>query len=387
MSERKLKAWQDAGLIDAGTAERLRTWEAEHSRPVGVWAIVGLGALTIAMGIILIVAANWDAIPGEVRLSAHLALMTGLSLWLWWYLQKPARSDVFSDCALALIAVLGLTFFAHVGQVYQTASPLWQPLLAWLLIFSPLLLLFGRGWPVASLWMIGVLGTAWSNADDHGYLWLWGTQVRQLQHPTLYWGLICCPPMLVAALAAAMRRHSSRPMFWRLLEQWAVVTIIGGLSAFIIVRGLESNWHSIIGSVAIQAVALLAAAAVTLMARPTRSGQATAGILAAAAALHIGQVLLLDVNGQIGRAWASALLFLLLWASIAGGARYAGWRDIFQAAIGLIALRIILLSLELNDDLLGNGVSLILSGAFAMLVAWATVQVSKHYAPAREAVP
>lgn len=383
MSERKLKAWQRAGLIEADTAERIRTWEAEHARPLGVWAMVGLGALTIGLGIVSVVAANWDAISGELRLAAHFTLMVGLAAWLWVYLPKAEKNDYFSDGALFVAAVLGLTFFAHIGQVYQTSSPLWQPLLAWLILFSPLLLLFGRGWPIAALWMVSLLGTAWAHADEYGTMWLWGRHAMQPSHPALYWGLIACPPMLVAAFAAAMRGNSARPAFWRLLEQLAVGTILASLSILIIVRGWESRSHYLLGSVAIQSLALIGAAGAIFFARRTRSGQTTAGILAVAAALHIGQALLFHLEGPARGPWMSSLLFLILWGVVAAGAHHAGWRRIFQIAIGLIAVRIIILSFELNDDLLGNGVGLILSGGFAMAVAWVTVQISKRYAPAR----
>lgn len=383
MSERKLKAWQRAGLIDADTAERIRAWEAEHARPLGVWAIVGLGALTIGLGIVSVVAANWDVISGELRLAAHFALMLGLAAWLWVYLPKAEKNDYFSDGTLFVAAVLGLTFFAHVGQVYQTSSPLWQPLLVWLIVFSPLLLLFGRGWPIAALWMVGVLGTAWSHADEYGNMWLWGRHAMEPSHPALYWGLIACPPMVVAAFSATLRNRSARPVFWRLLEQLAIATILASLSILIIVWGWESRSPYLLGSVAIQSLALIGAAAAIFIARRTRSGAATAGILGVAAALHIGQALLLDLEGPARGPWLSSLLFLILWGAVATGAHHAGWRRIFQIAIGLIAARIIILSFELNDDLLGNGVGLILSGAFAMVVAWATVHVSKRYAPAR----
>lgn len=383
MSERKLKAWQRAGLIEADTAERIRIWEAEHARPLGVWAIVGLGALTIGLGIVSVVAANWDAISGELRLAAHFTLMVGLAAWLWVSLPKAETNDYFSDGALFVAAVLGLTFFAHVGQVYQTSSPLWQPLLAWLVVFSPLLLLFGRGWPIAALWMVGVLGTAWANADEYGAIWLWGRHASQPSHLALYWGLIACPPMAVAAFSAAMRANSARPAFWRLLEQMAIATILAGFSILIIVRGWESRSPYLVGGIAIQSLALIGAAAAIFVARQTRSGKATAGILGVAAALHIGQALLLDLAGPARGPWMSSLLFLILWGVVAVGAYHAGWRRIFQIAIGLIAVRIIILSFELNDDLLGNGVGLILSGAFAMVVAWVTVQISKRYAPAR----
>lgn len=83
-------------------------------------------------------------------------------------------------------------------------------------------------------------------------------------------------------------------------------------------------------------------------------------------------------------AWIPAFFFLALWGAVAGGALYAGWRWVFQCAIGLIAVRIIILSFELSDDLLGSGASLIASGLFAIFVAWVSVKISRRYAPPRE---
>ncbi|MES2055405.1 MAG: DUF2157 domain-containing protein [Pseudomonadota bacterium] len=386
MSERKLKAWQQAGLIDVDTVARIQAWESEHKRPLGVWAMVGLGALAIGLGIVSVVASNWDAIPGEVRLGLHFALMVAMGALLWWRLPKATgESDYFGDAMLFVAAVLGLTFFAHVGQVYQTSSPLWQPLLVWLVIFSPLLLLFGRGWPVAALWMAGVLGTAWSHADEYGHLGFFdGTAGLQPAHPILYWGLIASPPMVVAALAAVMRGRSARPMFWRLIEQLAVVTILTALSVIIITRGWGSRSDYMTGSSVIQSLFLAGAAGVVYLARRTRSGEATAAILGIAAVLHFVLAMVRDLGGAAHGPWIPAFFFLALWGAVAGGALYAGWRWTFQCAIGLVAVRIIILSFELSDDLLGSGVSLIGSGLVAILVAWATVRISRRYAPPRE---
>jgi uncharacterized membrane protein len=384
MSERKLRAWQQAGLLDADTVVRIQAWEAEHTRPLGAWAIVGLGALAIGLGIVSVVAANWDAIPGEVRLGVHIALISGAAmLLLWWLPKTTGAAEYFGDSMLFITAVLGLTFFAHVGQVYQTTSPLWQPLFAWILVVSPLLLLFGRRWPVAALWFAGVLGTAWAHADEYGKSW-WiagDPQAASPSYPVLYWGLIVCPPMIIAALAAALRRHSDRPMFWRLLEQLAVATILAGLSASIITRGWDSRPNYILGSAAIQSLVLLGSSAVIFIARSTRSGRATTAILGIAAVIHFGQAMLLQFHGSIHSPWVNAFFLVILWSTVACAALYARWRRVFQCAIGLIAVRIIILSFELNDDLLGSGFSLIASGIFAMGVAWATVRISRRYAP------
>ncbi|WP_176594290.1 DUF2157 domain-containing protein [Sphingobium sp. EM0848] len=349
--------------------------------PVGLWAVVGLGVLTIGLGIVSVVAANWDAIPGETRLAIHFALMIGCAVLLWCSLAGAAAKDGYcSDGLLFVAAVLGLTFFGHVGQVYQTSSPLWQPLLAWLIIFSPLLLLFGRGWPVAGLWLAGVIGTTWSYADEYG-LWSWGRHMPQPAFPTLFWGLIGCPPMAVAAFAALIRDRSDRPAFWRVLELLAIATILIGLTIVIIVGQWDGRSHGMVGSVAIQSLALIGAAAAILSVRGARSGQAMAGILVVTAMVHFADALLLAMHGPIRGPWIGALFFLILWGAVAGGALFARQRRLFQGAIALLAIRIIILSFELNDDLLGNGAGLILSGAFAMAVAWVTVRISRRYAP------
>lgn len=399
MSERKLRAWREAGLIDADTAARIAAWEAAHSRPLGIWALAGLGALAIGLGLVSVIAANWDAIPGEVRLGIHFALMVAVGIHLWLLLREapsnsvmpaPAgislssRNAYITDAALFILAVLGLTFFGHIGQVYQTSSPLWHPLLAWLVIVSPLLLIFGRGWPVAGLWFAGVMGTAFYHAEEYGGRWtLFGQQV-QPAHPVLYWGLIASVPMAVAACAAVMRGRSARTDFWRLLEQLAIVIILAGVSLVVIVSAFDRPDEKYLGSFAIQSFFLIAAAAIIWMARRTRSGQATAAILAVAAAIHLGEALLIQASGREGP-WIGALCFIALWSAVAYGALFAQWRRMFQGAVGLIAVRVIILSFELGDDLLGSGISLIFSGAVAIAVAWVAVRVSRRYAPEKDA--
>ncbi len=64
MSMRKIEAWHEAGVIDAATRDRLIAHEAAHARPIALWAVFGIGALAVALGLVSVVAANWEAIPG-----------------------------------------------------------------------------------------------------------------------------------------------------------------------------------------------------------------------------------------------------------------------------------------------------------------------------------
>lgn len=381
MSERKLRAWQDAGLIDAATVAAIQDWEARHSRPLGLWALIGLGALAIGLGLISLVAANWDAIAGEARLGIHFSLMAGLAAFLWWRTPDAAgETDFFHDALLFVAGALGLTFFGHLGQVYQTSSPLWQPLLAWLLLFTPLLLIFGRGWPTAAMWMAGVIGTAWSHASTVSDVFdlLGRPGAGPIANPILYWGLITSPPMAVAALSAFMRERSRRTNFWRRLEQMAFFVIMVGTSVAITVRGWDGHVGHSLGIAALQSLSIGGAAVMTYFARPSRSGQATAAALGAAALLNLLAVIF--AAGQVG----GALLFMALWCVIAYGAIHTGWRMVFQVSVAILALRLIILSFELADDLLGSGLGLVLVGLLTLGIAWMAVRISRRYAPKEE---
>jgi hypothetical protein len=382
MSERKLKGWLEAGLIDTETAARIRAHEAATARPFGLWALIGLGALAIGLGLISVVAANWDEIPGMLRLGVHFALLTGLAGLFWWQMSlNPRWNDMAHDALLFILAALGLTFFGHIGQVYQTSSPLWQPLALWLLLFTPLLLGHGRSWLVASLWMAGVIVTCWTHADYMTGYWR-GVSDRSpgsQSLPALYWAAITAPPIIAAPVAAWLRGKTTRPNFWRRIEQLALFAILVWVSGTLIYFAVDMRHDRSWAIESLMRSALLACAAAGVwFARPTHSGRATAAIIGTAAFTNMFGPLV------TGSSLVEGMLFMALWAAIAGAAHYAAWRVIFQIAVGVLALRLISLSFELASDLLGSGIGLILAGIATLGIAWMAVRVSRRFAPAKE---
>ncbi len=396
MSERQLKAWSQAGLIDTQTAERIRIWEAQNAKPLGLWALIGLGALAIGLGLVSVVAANWEEIPGTVRLAIHAALMAGLGGFIFWQRgRSTVRNTYFDDAALFIVAALGLTFFGHIGQVYQTSSPLWQPFLGWMLLFTPLLLGYGRGWVVATMWMAGLCFTSsqhwdWYLRTYYADVRLFGSAidiggnmdgaVRTPQWPYLYMGIVSATPAFAMVLAVSTRSRSSRPDFWRKIEQLGLVITVLGISGFQLAYALGGDGFGENVKVAVvQAICLIAVAAAVRRFRPTPSGTATAGVLISGALMVILAPLIGwdDLGGGI--------LFMAFWGSIAAAALYASWRTVFQAAVAIVAIRLIILSFELASDLLGSGLGLILAGIATLGIAWIAVRVSKRYAPQEEA--
>ena len=76
-----LRRWTEAGLLDHAAAERIRAWEAGRT-PAGAtrwpaWLALGLGGLMLGAGILLFVAAHWDALSPGQRFALMLAMVAG----------------------------------------------------------------------------------------------------------------------------------------------------------------------------------------------------------------------------------------------------------------------------------------------------------------------
>lgn len=383
MSARKIAIWHDVGLIDAATRDRLLAYEASHARPLALWAVFGIGALAIGLGLVSVIAANWEDIPGLVRLGVHLALIIAALAALFLREDRIAATSPWAVEALLFVtAALGLTFFGHLGQVYQTSSPLWKPLAVWLALFAPLLLLLGRSWPAALAVLGGAVWCAWEYVSARtGY----NAGHEQAMGLLLWLAFVTALPVAFAPVAAWLRARSTRPDFWRRLEQLALAYAVAGASFATVVAsigefgngGLTREW----ASMAISGAVAVAAGLGVVVARPGTSGRMAGAIIIGA-----GLVPPLAFPAD-SHALPAAALFMALWVGIAAAALAAGWRGVFQLSVAVIALRLIILSFELASDLLLSGFGLILSGFLILGVAWVAVRVSKRFAPTSESAP
>lgn len=379
MSDRKLTAWEEAGLIDAATAARIRAWEAGHARPLGLWAAIGIAALAIGLGLMSLVAANWEAIPGGVRLSIHFLLILAGAALLWFKADDLAqRQPMLREGALFLFGVLGMTFLGHVGQVYQTVAPFWQLLLVWLMLFAPLLLMQGQGWLTAAMLMSSAVVAAWNYAMNAGD----PDTVLADRAATVRVALVTGAPVLVAAVGAWAERRA-RGDFWQRLEQMASLYAMAGASMIAIVSAFDS-WPgereagAILTALAIYAAIGAAAAVAVFRAQPDASGRAQATVLLACGL--VGPLAFVLSGSQL----AAGLLFMALWAVIAAAGLKSEGRGDFQAAVGLIAVRLIVLSFELAGDLLTTGAGLIAAGMLILAVAFGALRIARRFAPAGE---
>ena len=126
------KIWE-AGLITADQRERIIAHYNLKDDGVKFLAIVSfIGATLITAGIVLLISAHWNEIPGGVKIAAGLLLMLGAQGGGWWLREVQVRYHKTGEALQFAGSVLFLANIALVGQIYHLSARPPNALLLWL---------------------------------------------------------------------------------------------------------------------------------------------------------------------------------------------------------------------------------------------------------------
>ncbi len=133
-TEEQLSRWTQAALIDTATADRIRQYELSQRKPSGArWQVtlaLAFGAILLAAGVALFVAAHWDALSPLSRFSIVISLVVGF------HLAADLVRSKFNGLAVALHGVGTLAAGAVVflvGQIFNIQEYWPAGILLWLL--------------------------------------------------------------------------------------------------------------------------------------------------------------------------------------------------------------------------------------------------------------
>lgn len=359
----QLQRWRSAEVIDDATARRIEAYEASRRGFRFSTGMFGLGALAMVLGAVAIVASNWDAIPAAVKLLAHAVLNLGLAVGA---LQATRRDrPVAREILLFLLAGATLTFIALIGQIYQTGAPLWQALLLWLAIVSPFVFFLARSKITIGCWIVAfwvTLGTA-AETIEH--------RLGPMHLDVAFYALV---PFVMMAIGGWVALRVRWPVWPAMLAigGYFLVTIAasGAQIAWVDANTLGLDAHRAQLNVAFLATLVASLALLALgSARFIEPASREESFFPLVSVL-IGFAPLLIPHG----AWpvVGAGVFMAYWAIVGWTGLQAGYRSLLNLAIIIIALRLVIVYVEVFGDLLSTGVGLIVSGALLIAVVWAT---------------
>jgi uncharacterized membrane protein len=132
--EDALQRWTLAGILDGPTADRIRRFEAEHEQPAGLrWQVLLaliFGAMLLAAGVALFVAAHWDRLSPLTRFLLVMATLIAI------HAIAMAVRERFDRLAIVLHGVGTLAAgaaIALVGQIFNIQEHWPAGILLWAL--------------------------------------------------------------------------------------------------------------------------------------------------------------------------------------------------------------------------------------------------------------
>ncbi|MGC4063946.1 MAG: DUF2157 domain-containing protein [Polyangiaceae bacterium] len=352
--EGRIRRWVQAGLLEENQAARILAYEQQGERPWLLYAFLALGTLAVFIGLLAVVASNWDRIPGAVKLcSALLAIASCEASLLYLRARGSTRTH---EVLLAITYGLVLGTIALVGQVYQLGGETREALLAWSLLTFPLMTL-GHSHYLAILWTVGLQCTfgAWS-------IWL-GDSSR---HVGLGLALASVVPWLWLLLGSVPRIERARPRYAAMFRAIGVAEIaltatIGSHAYY--TRTAEEHWTELwIG---------FAFATVIAIALGWRwSKHPKAAVLWGWLAMSLLVTFIPALTSTGTPTFLAALSFIALWLANAVTAHRLGALGLLNVATGIIGIRIVIVYFEVFGSLLDTGIGLIGGGALTLLLVW-----------------
>jgi hypothetical protein len=353
--DKKLGAWQQAGLVTADQAEAIRAFEEQRSGSAKSWIVGGLGAvggLAIVGGLISLIAANWNNVPVAAKLLAMGLLLAG-ALVAALRLDRAGRPLV-SDLFLLAHGLLALAAVGLVAQIYNLSSGPWRGLFLCAALAVPAAVVSRRS-------LLSDLPLAYALVG----LGLWLDRTRALQEELRGFG----GGLFAAALGGAM-----------LLSSDLLASVHAAASVAL------RRWGA-----ALAAVSAVAAAGI-LSVRASHSTRPTMLFVAAAVAALLGTRLFLTrryatlagtvltflllgtayafTSAEVGVRFLGFVLFCAACAALAIASAQAGSKRLTNAFTLAIAARIVVLFVEVLRSLALTGLGLILTGLVFCAVAW-----------------
>jgi uncharacterized membrane protein len=372
--DRQLLRWKEHNLVTNDQVERILAFEKHRPRPGFAFAVAALAAFAVALGLAAIVAANWDLVPGRMKLAIDLLAVVGIGQAV---VAAHTRSPGWLGDATHLVFYgLILASIALVGQVYQLGGGLWQALLLWCVLTLPLMAMGSSPW-LGFAWLTGLTITYFvglAHVADGG--------PRRADHAlaAVYWA-----PLATLGLGRAAWLRRLRPAYALVFRHagWTLLVAMATVASFAfydpLARGERAPW-------AVVGVSLAATAALCLDTRPTPAGRARRLLLALLfATSHLP---LFVPHGT----WpvAAAMSFISVFAVIAWVAHRKGLPKLLHLATAVIGVRLLAIYFEVFGSLLDTGLGLVIGGLLTLLVTWFWARKRREFdreLSARESLP
>ena len=136
---KKLELWTSAELISAEQAKKISEYEKANRKPMLTIHLLALAFFCIGLGFISIISANWQVIPGWVKLGTDFLILTATAVAI--FKTKQQEKDKWFEGLLIFYAVMILASIGLIAQIYQLQPYGLRAYLLWSILTLPLVII------------------------------------------------------------------------------------------------------------------------------------------------------------------------------------------------------------------------------------------------------
>lgn len=364
--EPKLREWERAELITPEIAARILAHEQRRDRPLLLYAVGGIGALAIVIGLVSVIAANWDVLPPSSKLGGDMLMAVALA---WGVVRAHKRGLRWLEDTLILVYHgLVLASIGLISQVYHLGGATHEALLIWSAL-TFLLVTRGHSGLLALVWILGLQATC--------VAWLVHL-AESMDREKVALSLVYVAPLVCLAIGSSDKIRSWRPHFGRVFAAvgWTEVALCASFGPLAFYEDMTREYsHGL--WVGFGLAAVLTGWLWTRISRLTAAEGARGVRILLVTAFLLSFVPMLVSTGDLDL--LAALCFVGLWALIGWTAHELRLFWLLNLATALIAIRILIVYFEVFGSLLDTGLGLISGGLLTLLLAWLWVKKRKDF--------
>lgn len=188
MKRKELEELLQAGIISQSISDDILAYfeSKKKDSPNRLFSIFGaLGALLVGLGIILILAHNWDQFSKSVKtIVAFTPLLVGQIIYAYVLLRKSNQMGWREGATTFLFLAVGACI-SLISQIYNIPGSLGDFLFTWMLLCLPLIYLM-RSSLAPLLYLIGItvfgMESSYFSPDEPEFYWYWLMLAAALPH-------------------------------------------------------------------------------------------------------------------------------------------------------------------------------------------------------------
>lgn len=370
---RKTQRWAGAGLISEEQAYGIVRFEKERGAGRLLKGMYGLGAFSVLIGILALVAANWQAIPPDAKLIAHVILNIGVAGTV--YITAQRGVHIAREMSLFALAGLTLTLIALTGQVFHLNGSIGGAFILWAMLCTPFILIYGRTWISLLPWLGGFLTAIFAGVDEYLMPHLNDTQ-EALAVITL--GTVLPLAFIYGAASAA---KADRGDLQKLLFQTGAIGFVF-IASVACQLWYDDGLRDVIDTPALllQILGIFIFAALGTALTKYLFVEEQTGISGETRLFMFGSLVAMAspfILPELESDMLAAASFIAYWLFLGLIGQRTGRQGLVSLAITVVALRIYVIYLELFGSLLMTGFGLITSGLILIGMVWGIRKLSQ----------